>query len=496
MSAIIKSHNISSELNAGEYNKITVSATDDELGTSALAEPISYSGGELTYAIAKDGDYYICTGVSELEATQIVIPPTHKGTDGIEKEVKEIGPDAFKNLTSMVSVSLPSTLTKIGAYAFSRCGSLTNIEIPKSVTTIAAGAFSYSGLKTITFSSGSELTEIGTSAFQAAPLATITLPNKLKVIGNAAFQSCSLKCDLIIPDSVTEIRGAAFSYSGITGLYMGNCAVTTINMNTFDNCKSLEEVRTNPVLDTIDKNAFRNCEKLTTVVFGASVKWISSYAFNGCTKLGTCNFIASHGWFYTSGVSVPEKISDGENCTHVTSITPLMLSQNLTAYNFFRIDTMPAPTISMSNGMLTITDLSGLADYFHIYINGKDPITIFAKPIIEAGTWVANEDFALPTSSMSDAILAFKSHNGHTDATAAECNFVGMKWQNYSTALGYYTMLSYSTSFTAGTNYGVYTLDGGWKREECKTLIVPENTEVNEAYYNWFVANFTKVNEA
>lgn len=493
MSAIIKTQDISNELNAGSWNKVQVTAYDDDLGISGFSNEVSYSGGELTYTLASTGDYYICTGANNLEGTQLIIPSTHVGADGVAKEVREIGASAFASLTSIVSVSLPDTLTKINSGAFDHCTALTNIVIPKNVTIIGGGAFRYSGLKTVTFGSGSALTEIGASAFQSTPLATITLPNKLQIIGNAAFQSCSLKCDLVIPDSVTEIRGAAFSYSGVTGVYLGNCGVTTINMTTFANCKSLTEVRTNPLLETIDNKAFNNCESLTTVVFGGNVKWIGTQAFNGCTKLGTCNFEVPYGWFYTTETSVPDKISDGVTCTHVSTITPRMLSQDSVNFNFFRIDKMPAPEIQVVDGVLTITDYSGLADIFNIYINGKDPIPVFAKPVIEAGTWVANDNFALPTSTMQSVKLPFRSHNGATDITAAHEDFTGIKWQNYSPELGYYTMLSYAEGSTMGIANGVYTKERGWFRDECKTMVVAENTEVIEAFFNWYTANFTKI---
>ncbi|EOD30145.1 hypothetical protein EMIHUDRAFT_203632 [Emiliania huxleyi CCMP1516] len=48
---------------------------------------------------------------------------------------------AFYNCSSLVSVTLPPTLTSIGRRAFSACSSLTSISFPAGLTTIGFAAF-------------------------------------------------------------------------------------------------------------------------------------------------------------------------------------------------------------------------------------------------------------------------------------------------------------------------------------------------------------------
>ena len=484
------------------YNKIRVTATDDFLGTSTYSNELSYANGKLLFELDKNGANYICMGILNLgEGQALVIPSTHTGEDGVTRKVTEIGEGAFFNNDAVTLVSLPSTITRIGVSAFAGCKGLVEITIPKTVQKIDGLAFNGSGLKTITFATDSELLEIGVSAFEYTPISTIILPNNLQTIKSRAFYGCDyLNCEMVIPKAVTEIANDAFTYSGITKLNMSACGITHIKSNSFANCYALREVIIGGMVESIGSNAFANCWYLNYVSIGKKVNLIQPYAFDGCTQLNTCFFDTDYGWFYGEEVVNYDAIINGENCTHLEDITPLQLSQNLTEFTFFRIDRMPAPTIEISDdGVLTIVDNSGMADAFNIYINNDEPITIRVEKdvtnavAIEAGTWVANDDFALPTSSMSDVSLAFTSHNGRSDISAeSDVDFIGIKWRNYNASLGCHTALSYVESFTVNTDSIVYTNNSGWYREECKTIVVSKTTEVNEAFFSWFMDNFTK----
>lgn len=76
----------------------------------------------------------------------------------------KVGPQAFWNCTSLMSITLPSSVTSISSDAFIRCTSLTTVTLPAT------------------------LTRIGNWAFCACRSpAAITLPASLKKIGIGAF---------------------------------------------------------------------------------------------------------------------------------------------------------------------------------------------------------------------------------------------------------------------------------------------------------------------
>ena len=70
----------------------------------------------------------------------------------IPDSVTAIGSYAFRNCSSLTSVTIPDSVTSIGDDAFRGCSSLTSVTIPDSVTSIGKYAFEdCSSLTSVTF---------------------------------------------------------------------------------------------------------------------------------------------------------------------------------------------------------------------------------------------------------------------------------------------------------------------------------------------------------
>ena len=77
----------------------------------------------------------------------VAIPDT---IDGLP--VTAIGDDAFRNSTSLTSVTIPYSVTNVGNYAFTSCSSLTNVTFGTNVSALGNYAFnSCSSLTNLTF---------------------------------------------------------------------------------------------------------------------------------------------------------------------------------------------------------------------------------------------------------------------------------------------------------------------------------------------------------
>jgi hypothetical protein len=122
-------------------------------------------------------------------------------------------------------------------------------------------------------------------------LTSITLPNSVTFIGNAAFENCSSLSSVAIPNDVTYIGIAAFTNcSSLTSVTIPN-GITVISDWTFYGCCGLTSVTIPNSVTDIDYYAFEGCG-FTSVTIGSSVKIINGNAFSKCCNLETVKCLA------------------------------------------------------------------------------------------------------------------------------------------------------------------------------------------------------------
>lgn len=210
--------------------------------------------------------------------------------------ITAIGDEAFKGMTNLKTIYIPSTVEYIGYEAFCDCEKLEKISTydvqevaPTYLTAIGGRAFS--GCKALEgMVVRDSLTFIGYMAFSSCTnfvnlsFSRVLSNKKPMSFGPYAFDHCTKLNDVsFIPAEVTEIPEGIFSYC--TALETFECPrdVETIGEAAFEGCSSLRYVTLNNKLKTIDVNAFRNCSSLTSdnnsssaLTIPASVKVIGS----------------------------------------------------------------------------------------------------------------------------------------------------------------------------------------------------------------------------
>lgn len=200
-----------------------------------------------------DGIYYNITSITDL-----TVEVTYKGPD-------------FSSLVEYFgTVTIPQTVTfngntysvtAIGEYAFSSCDSLISVTIPASITSIGENAFRVTGINCITIPNS--VTSIGDGAFAyCQDLEEIKIPNLVKKIGAWTFEGCSNLISVDMPNTVESIGAYAFQ-----------------------NCKNLETLSLPQSLRNISSCTFRACSSLSQISIPSSVTSIGDYAFDGCSNL-------------------------------------------------------------------------------------------------------------------------------------------------------------------------------------------------------------------
>lgn len=124
-----------------------------------------------------------------------------------------IGSCAFSGCVSLEYVNLPEGLKEIKDETFLGCSSLISVDIPLNCTTVGNKAF-YQCRSLASVNLGN-VVEIGNSAFEETALTVLDLPMTLSIIGARAFYGAGTFSKVVIPPSVTMIKGYAFNGSGL-----------------------------------------------------------------------------------------------------------------------------------------------------------------------------------------------------------------------------------------------------------------------------------------
>ena len=265
--------------NCTSLTSVTIPDSVTSIGSGAFSnctslKSIEVSGNNKSYSSA-DGVLF------NKDKTELITYPAGK-TDSeyvIPNSVTSIGYSAFKNCTSLTSVTIGNSVTSIGNEAFYGCTSLTSVTVPDSVTSIGDYAFcNCTSLTSVTIPDS--VTSIGDYAFcNCTSLTSVTIPDSVTSIGYSAFRGCTSLTSVTIPDSVTSIGDAAFSdCTSLTSLTISD-SVTSIGKYAFSGCTSLTSITIPDSVTSISYSAFENCTSLSSVTIGNSVTSIGSSAF-------------------------------------------------------------------------------------------------------------------------------------------------------------------------------------------------------------------------
>ena len=277
--------------------------------------------------------------------------------------VTAIGDEAFKNRNSLISVTIPESITSINSLGiFFGCSNLrilnfnaincadfpyfypqsgyavpiTSLNIGNNVQRLPA-CFMTNADSLTSVNIPNSVIEIGSRAFMYCDnLTSVTIGNSVTSIGESAFEDCSSLTSVTIPNSVIGVQ-AFYGCSSLTSVNIGN-GVTTIGSGAFGGCSSLTSVNIPNSVTSIGNEAFKDCLALNTITIGEGVTSISENCFKNCNVLMFVN-LGSNVNFIRNGA-----FGDSQFLQNVTCLatTPPTISGN-TAFPYPNTATLTVP---------------------------------------------------------------------------------------------------------------------------------------------------------
>ena len=165
-----------------------------------------------------------------------------------------IGEEAFKNCTTLTSITIGNGVTGIGQNAFNGCTATIFWGDDLSITSL--GALAFAGYAGANFMISDDITSFEATTFYACRIKNLYIPGSIETIPDWAFY-------LMADGMHSELEVVTFSEG-----------VKVIGTRAFDHCINLKTIYLPHSLTDINSGAFANCPALETIYYyGDASEW-------------------------------------------------------------------------------------------------------------------------------------------------------------------------------------------------------------------------------
>lgn len=215
---------------------------------------------------------------------------TTKGDCPDRIEIKDgtelIGEKTFNGCKSLISITIPKTVTRIGLDAFGECDNLESVYISDIASWCSVdfvqSLFEYCSSNPLSYAHNLYLNGI--------LVTDLVIPDSVTNIGEYAFDGCRCLTSVTIPDSITNIKDNAFrACTNLSSISIPN-SVESIGNATFKSCTNIANVTIPNSVNSIGISAFQSCKSLTSITLPNSVTIIGDSAFAYCLNLIIIDF--------------------------------------------------------------------------------------------------------------------------------------------------------------------------------------------------------------
>lgn len=223
-----------------------------------------------------------------------------KGKLIVPKSVEQVGVGAFENNKELEEVDLYG---ETGGWMFENCTSIRTINLhgQKSIATLFAAKCSslkrVTGVDAITelqgscFSSCVTIEEFG-DWIKTATNGTkvLTIPKTLKKLEKAVFDECNIG-KIIVEDGVTSLKDMSFANYGfmtdadqsVKEIILPD-SVTELRHSQFSNSRAIQKIHLSANIKVIPERCFTGCDALQKIVLSEGVQRIEYAAFGAMPK--------------------------------------------------------------------------------------------------------------------------------------------------------------------------------------------------------------------
>lgn len=244
----------------------------------------------------------------------------------LPNSLREIGENAFSGCTGLETLSIPESVDSIGRSAFYNtgleilvfnarncmlvyesystafpssvrelefgdavecipkymCSKMTNLvklKVGRNVREMPSNCFSNcKNLETVEWNAVS-MEDAGTPF--ASSVTQITFGKDVERIPENLCSKLKNLTSVVLPESLKEIGGSAFSYTGLKSVHIPD-RVKSIESYVFEGCEALKEAVMGKEINYIGYSAFNSCSALENIVIPENVDSIAGFAFSDC----------------------------------------------------------------------------------------------------------------------------------------------------------------------------------------------------------------------
>ena len=202
----------------------------------------------------------------------------------IPEGITVIEDDTFSSCSALTSITIPDNVTTIGHQAFSGCNSLVDVFFGNGITYVGMGAFP-STVESVYITDLTAWCNIEFYGYVDPTMDYLMGANPLEYGGNL-YLNGDLITDLVIPDGITTVRGNSFSGGTFTSVTFPE-SVTYVDEAAFMYCSRLTEVTIPGHITTVGPWAFAFCSRLSNVILEEGVTTLKTGAFMGQGSIDT-----------------------------------------------------------------------------------------------------------------------------------------------------------------------------------------------------------------